>query len=464
MLYHDLRGTVPDFMQYHSNKYGSLFVMEPEKIGVCDPEDCLVVLGSHSFLKDQKYANVDFVEPNMFLTRDPELNKQRRRQVGPALSLTSLKRMEPAILDAGPKQLCRKWDRDIECSAKGQARVLYHDDFTLMTFDVISSLGFGQAHRSLTTGDKKIVHWVNRTFTLLFLQAVVPIVKTSVFRRVFARSLYAEVNEFIALGNRAIDNRKRLLAELGDRKRKPNDMLQSFIDAEDPESKVRMTSEQVAAETIISMLAGSDTSSNTLSWTVHLLLMHPQYLSKVTAEVRGQFAADHLVTFSEAKAKLPFLEACVYESMRLIPVSTNLPRCMPRGGVVLQGHFIPESYTCSVSISAANNSRRVWKDPEVYRPERFANDEADKRMVLTFSAGVRVCPGKHLALMEIMTTLANLFNRYDFELPEDSLFSPGKTGPNGLPILMPYFTTATCVPKFPERDCVAMVSKRAEYK
>ncbi|KAJ2857343.1 hypothetical protein J3B02_001062 [Coemansia erecta] len=462
MLYHDLRGTVPEFMLYHSNKYGGLFVMEPEKIGVCDPEDCLVVLGSHSFLKDQKYANVDFVESNMFLTRDPELNKQRRRQVGPALSPTSLKHMEPMVLDAGPKQLCQKWDKDIERSETAQARILYHDDFTLMTFDVISSLGFGQAHRSLTTGDKQIVHWVNRTFTLLFLQAVVPIVKSSIFKRFFAKTLYADVNEFVALGNSAIDNRKSLLAGLSDMDKKPNDILQSFIDAEDPESKIQMTSGQVAAETIISMLAGSDTSSNTLSWTIHLLLMHPKYLSKVTSEVRKQFDPDHLITFSEAKTRLPFLEACVYESMRLIPVSTNLPRCMPRGGVVLRGLFIPENLTCSVSISAANNNKRMWKDPEVYRPGRFANNEALKRMVLTFSAGVRVCPGKHLALMEIMTTLANLFNRYDLKLPENSLFSPDKTGPNGLPILMPYFTTATCVPKFPERDCVAIISKRAE--
>ncbi|KAJ2374623.1 hypothetical protein IW150_002998, partial [Coemansia sp. RSA 2607] len=83
MLYHDIRGTEPEFMNYHANKYGSVFVMEPKKIAVCDPEDCLVVLGSHSFLKDHHYSNVEFIEPNMFLTRDPELNKQRRRQVGP---------------------------------------------------------------------------------------------------------------------------------------------------------------------------------------------------------------------------------------------------------------------------------------------------------------------------------------------------------------------------------------------
>ncbi|KAJ2786929.1 hypothetical protein GGI15_001142 [Coemansia interrupta] len=462
MFYHDIRGTEPEFMNYHANKYGSVFVMEPKKIAVCDPEDCLVVLGSHSFLKDHHYSNVEFIEPNMFLTRDPELNKQRRRQVGPVLSLSSLKRMEPQILEAGPKQLCDKWDRDIQNAAgsQGVARVCYHSDFTLMTFDVISSLGFGQSHRSLTTGDKKIVNWVNRTFTLIFLQAVLPIVKTRLFKNIFAKSLYNDVDEFIALGTRAINDRKQLLSTLSSDESKPRDMLQSFIDAEDPESKIRMTSEQVSAETIISLLAGSDTSSNTLSWTIHLLLMHPEYYQRAVSEVRQVFDREHLIVYSEAKLNLPFLDACIYESMRLMPVSSNLARCMPRGGVVIGGYFIPENHTCSVSINAANRNSRVWKDPMKYLPERFIKDDAKKRMVLTFSAGVRVCPGRHLALMEIFTTLANLLNRYDLELPEDSLFTPDKTDKNGSPVLMPYRTAGTCAPKFPERDCVALITKR----
>lgn len=246
---------------------------------------------------------------------------------------------------------------------------------------------------------------------------------------------------------------------------KPNDMLQSFIDAEDPESKIRMTSGQVTAETIISLLAGVDTSSNTLTWTIHLLLLHPEYMNRVVKEVRNKFAdQDELITFKEAKEHLPFLEACVYESMRLRPVSSNLPRCIPKGGVVLQGHFIPEGYTCSVKLSTANVNSRVWgKDSYVFRPERFLEDESIKRKLLTFSAGVRVCPGRNLAWVEIFPTLANIFNTFDLAIPEDSLFKPtgaSSTTTAAATITMPILTAITNGPKYPSRDCNVVVTKR----
>ncbi|KAJ2815570.1 hypothetical protein FBU31_006879 [Coemansia sp. 'formosensis'] len=327
-----------------------------------------------------------------------------------------------------------------------------------MTFDIISSLGFGQSHRSLTTGDRQIVHWVGQTLSLMLIQMVAPIVKRLPFKYL-VKSISADVHNFVAFGLQTIERRKQELSADGGAE-KPRDLLQAFIDAEDPESKIRMTSSQVTTETILTLMAGADTSSNTLSWTTHLLLLHPRCLAKVVAEVRSAFKPEQLITFKEAKERLPYLEACVYESMRMQPVSGNLPRCIPRGGVVLQKYFIPEGLTCSVGISAANMNSTVWEKPYVYRPERFLGNDERKRKLLTFSAGVRVCPGKNLAWMEITTTLANVLNRYDMEMPEDSLFSPKKCDSNGCPILMPYKYAITRAPRFPERDCHIVITKR----
>ncbi|KAI9504429.1 putative cytochrome P450 monooxygenase [Coemansia spiralis] len=458
MFIADVRGTERDFMLRNYERYGSVFVMEPRKVAVCDPDDCAMILGSHAFAKDQKYANVDFIEPNVFLTRDPELNKQRRRQIGPVLSAKNLKKMEDTILDAGPRQLVAKWGQVAD-----QGKICYYYDFMLMTFDIIGSLGFGHAQRSLTTGDRRIAHWVKRSFMLLFLQAIAPIAKSWPFKRVLAKSLYADANKLIELGSRAIEQRRELLLKEADANNKPADILQAFIDAEDPESRIQMTKSQVVTETIIGLLAGSDTSSNTLAWTVHLLLMHPQHLERATKEVRAVFARDHTITYEEAQESLPFLEACMFESLRLRPVTSNLPRCIPRGGVVLQGHFIPDGHSCSVSIVAANMSSRVWAHPYKYLPERFLNNNIRKKRVLTFSTGVRVCPGRHLALMEILTTLANILNAFDLKLPEDSLFGPERVDKQtGLPVLMPYSYAITCAPRFPDRDCNVVISKRKD--
>ncbi|KAJ2608331.1 hypothetical protein H4S08_004490, partial [Coemansia sp. RSA 1365] len=87
------------------------------------------------------------------------MNRIRRRQIGPALAPKNLLNMEPSIFAAGVQQLMEKWDKSIAESSDGKARICYFYDFSLMAFDIISSLGFGQEHRSLTTGDQRIVEW-----------------------------------------------------------------------------------------------------------------------------------------------------------------------------------------------------------------------------------------------------------------------------------------------------------------
>ncbi|KAJ1940500.1 hypothetical protein GGF37_003949, partial [Kickxella alabastrina] len=212
MLLYQLRGLEPTLMKQFNQTYGGIFVMGPSRVAICDPKDSQTILSSHAFLKDRMYSNVELMEPNMFLTVDPELNKQRRRQMGPSMSLANLKLMEPAILEAGPKQLFNKWDWNIEQSTDGiTARVLYHNDLMLMAFDIISTLGFGQTHRSLTSGDTKITKWVHSTFILIFFQSVMPLVKTTLFRRFIAKSFYNEFDAFFALCTKAVSERKKLL-------------------------------------------------------------------------------------------------------------------------------------------------------------------------------------------------------------------------------------------------------------
>ncbi|KAI8318821.1 cytochrome P450 [Martensiomyces pterosporus] len=393
----------------------------------------------------------------MHLTNDPELNKQRRRQVGPAFSLASLRKMEPTILAVGVQQLLDKWDSAIEQSLNRKAKVCYENDFILMAFDVIGSLGFGKTQRSLTSGDLTVFRWIKKYFSLMIIQATSGELKLLPFGRLLTKLLRKDMDEFIAFANQSIEERKQLVAEGA---AKPSDILQAYIDAEDPESKIRMTPSQITTEVIVTLHAGTDSSSNTLTWTIHLLMLHPQHYKRAVDEVRSSFDKDHLITFDEVKEKLPYLEACVYESMRIRPVSPPLPRIVPPGGVTLQGHFIPEGYTCLVAIPAANMNKGVWDEPHIFRPERFVDNEENKRNVLTFSSGARVCPGRNLAWVEMLTTLANLFNAYDFALPGDALFRPDNLDKYGQPVIMPQKMVVLNVPKFPERDCQVVISKR----
>ncbi|KAI9503434.1 hypothetical protein GGI25_001864 [Coemansia spiralis] len=447
-----------DDMVSDCEKYGSVYVMEPRKVAVCHPDDCRLVLSSYSFVKDALYGNVDFMEPNIFLTRDAELNKQRRRQVGPALSMAGLHKMEPTILAAGVQQLMAKWDAYIAQSGAG-ARVCYYYDLTLMSFDIIASLGFGKEHRSLTTGDKTIAHWVEKTFALMIIQMVLPAVKRWPLKLLTNAVLRRDVDDFFAFGHQAIRDRRM---ELRKGLAKPNDILQQFIDAEDPESNIKMTPQQVITETIMVLLSGADTSSTALAWTIHLLMIYPEHHKLLVDQIRGAFAKDELITFDMARERAPYLEACILESLRLCPVSTNLPRIVPKGGVTLRGHHIPEGYSVAVSTAAANKNPEAWANPHLYDPTRFLGSagETSRRNLLTLSAGVRICPGRHLVMVEMTTTLANLLNRYDLALPPNAKFTPSNVDASGLPVIMPRTNLVAMIPKYPARDCNVLISKR----
>ncbi|KAJ1667604.1 hypothetical protein IW140_002183 [Coemansia sp. RSA 1813] len=459
-LFDSVTGSTNDDMVEDCRQYGHVYVMEPRKVAVCHPDDGRLVLSSYSFVKDKLYDNPDFLDPSIFTTRDAELNKRRRRQVGPALSMSGLLKMEPTVLAAGVQQLMRKWDEYIDRS-QGKAKVCYFYDIKLMTFDVIASLSLGHKHRSLTDGSRRTGAWVEKTFALMLTQMMLPIVKRWPLRALTYFLWGRDINEFLEFGHRTIMHRKADISR--DPSSKPNDILQQFIDAEDPESNgIKMTPSEVLTETITLIIGGVDTTSTAISWSIHLLLLYPEHLKLLVDQIRYAFAKDQLITYEMARDRVPYLEACVLESLRLCPTSTNLPRTVPRGGITLRGHHIPEGYTAVVSIAACAMNPSVWASPRLYDPTRFlgCEAEANRRNVLTFSAGVRICPGRHLAMIEIVTTLVNILNRYDVSLPPDAQYTPFNVDSEGLPIIMPRTNMVSMVPRYPARDCNIVISRR----
>ncbi|KAJ2077163.1 hypothetical protein H4R24_005293 [Coemansia sp. RSA 988] len=461
-LFAGLTRSTNDDMIRDCERYGSVFVMEPRKVAICDPEDCRQILGSYAFVKTEHYSNVGFMEPNIFLTRSAELNKQRRRQLGPALSMKGVRKMETSILAAGAQQLISKWDEAIENSISQKTQVCYFNDLTLVSFDIIASLGFGSVHRSLTTGDHTIGQWVEKTFALMITQMVLPAAKIWPLRGVVDYFLRQDVDDFFAFGRAAINMRK---LELAKGIQPPADILQQFIDAEDPLNKVRMTSSQVLTETIMMLLSGADTTSTAMSWTIHMLMLYPEHYQALIVQIRSAFSASDLITYDMARTQLPLLEACIFESLRICPVSTNLPRLVPKGGVRLNsGHFIPEGYSIAVSTAAANYHPGSWHDPHRFEPSRFLPSnpqyDANRRNLMSMSTGVRGCPGRHLAMVEMTTVLANILNKYDLELPDNAIYTSLNKSKDGLPRIMPRTNLVAMIPKHPNRDCNVLISKR----
>ena len=86
----------------------------------------------------------------------------------------------------------------------------------------------------------------------------------------------------------------------------------------------------MAGNVLTMLLAGEDTTANTLAWLLHLLHRHPEALARARDEVR-RVAAPETATpedfTPERLAGLDYLEACIHETMRLKPVAPSASPC-----------------------------------------------------------------------------------------------------------------------------------------
>lgn len=177
---------------------------------------------------------------------------------------------------------------------------------------------------------------------------------------------------------------------------------------------------EIVAEISIMMNAGSDTTAIAMNNVMYWLLKHPQCLATLREEVDGALDEDDVVAPYDKIKHLPYLRACLDESMRITPPTTfGLPRRTPPEGAPVLGDFIPGNTSVSISSYVAHRNEQIFPDPESFRPDRWLNDSAKELQpyFITFSAGARGCIGRNISYLEQTVVLASLLHRYEFALP-----------------------------------------------
>ncbi|KID65422.1 Cytochrome P450 monooxygenase helB3 [Metarhizium brunneum] len=463
-----ITGKASDIALADYNAYGDVYVAKPNAVFLCDPEDARNVLSVGEFRKTDMYRIFEYEGvPNVSTFTDPVEANRRRRQLHPFFNYGYLAKVEHKILEKGFLALRERWNKAIDKAAAeaGHADttvVNYRIDTQLAMFDITGVLVFGRDFHALRDTNLDYTSWVNNTLTYMLLNHYFPVLKRWPFSGL-TRRLKKSYDDLARFSRDSITIRKQLL-DRGDKK--PVDLLQALLDSVEPDSKIRMTSREVQTESISMLVGGSESTSSVISWVIHFLLLYPNYFTRVVNEVRSEFPPDHVITQAESRAKLPFLEACIYETLRCIPTaSTSFPRISHQRGITVKGHYIPPGTEIVTNKCAAHVHRETWEDPFDFKPDRFIggnNDSAEaKRNMLSFAYGTRVCIGKNLAWVVMMVTLANLFNTYDISIPDDSIFRPENVDADGRPKIMPTKLGVATMPANPDRDCRMVIKKRA---
>ncbi|KAM9854475.1 thromboxane-A synthase [Aulostomus maculatus] len=179
-----------------------------------------------------------------------------------------------------------------------------------------------------------------------------------------------------------------------------------------PQKKM-MTEDEIVGQAFVFLLAGYETSSNTLAFTCYLLALHPECQRKVQEEVDDFYCRHESPDYTNIQ-ELKYLEMVMCEALRLYPPGFRFAREVERDCVV-NGQSLPKGATLEIPAGFLHYDPEHWPEPEKFLPERFTPEARANRhpfVYLPFGAGPRNCVGMRLAQLEIKMALVHLFRSF----------------------------------------------------
>ncbi|KAK3331442.1 cytochrome P450 monooxygenase [Apodospora peruviana] len=290
------------------------------------------------------------------------------------------------------------------------------------TLDSISKVAFGQAFGYLRAQEDLYGFIASmREFGPTFVTvAAVPyladIMSTTLMNRLLGPKPTDKTGMGVILGlGQEVVSKRWNLPDAKDKQ----DMLGSFI-------RHGMTEKQCQGEAMLQLVAGSDTTATSIRATMLHIITNPRVYRALQAEIDqgikdGKVSSP--ITSAEAQ-KLPYLQAVIYEGLRIHPPFHGLnSKLVPPEGDTIAGKFVPGGTRISPSIFGVTRNNAVFgDDADLFRPERWleasSQQAADMKKItdLVFGYGRWACAGKVLAFMELNKTYVELLRHFDFQL------------------------------------------------
>ena len=337
---------------------------------------------------------------------------RQRRMVMASFSPSHVRSYFPSLAKV-TLRLRERW----QAAAASKQAINLQADLMRFTVDAISGLAFGRDINTLQAGDDIIQRHLDKLLPNVFKRAFAPIPIWRFYKRRIDRELEASVaviktqlEEFVAQA------RARLRDEPLQPEQPPRNLLEAMIIAADQPNS-GLGDSQVVGNVLTMLLAGEDTTANTLAWMIHLLKLNPLCLARLQAEVRA-LAPDPTTFTMELMDSLPYLDACASETMRLKPVAPFMPLMALRTSQV--GDVLVERGDIILGLLRVDSvSEPLFANPQAFMPERWLPDAPQplcteaKRAAMPFGSGPRMCPGRYLALLEMKMAMAMLLASFD---------------------------------------------------
>lgn len=413
--------------QYRKNRtindcfeeYGPIVRIGPNKVALNTEQDIKTVYAiGTKFVKSSWYLTWSLMGyDNVFTFINPKQHADRRRITAKLMAKNSvilyLDDISQHIRDF--IRLCNK------SAAQGQAINFMHL-YRYMALDVLGSAALGKSFDLMKTGQSHpFVHDLDACVMAIPPRGYLPSWLWWFIKRIPNKQWQFELGGEQRIFNYSsdiIEEKIQRASKNGGKlsERDANTIVGRYIEHRDDDGKPLPRGE-INAELGNIYFAGTDTTSNTLSFLSWELATKPEIQARLFAELKEKMPNHGAVPALEDVETWPFLNAVINETLRKYAAApSQLERVVPPGGAVLHGYYLPEGTIVGVQAFSIHRKKEVFPDPETFNPDRWLNatDEM-RRHFMPFGLGSRICLGMHIAMLEMRLVLACLVRQFELQ-------------------------------------------------
>ncbi|SMQ55629.1 unnamed protein product [Zymoseptoria tritici ST99CH_1A5] len=394
------------FQKMHKQN-GRYVRVGPNTLSITDPDIMQPAYSAGSKVIKGDWYDASYPRTSMHTSRSKPLHDRRRRVWAPAFSDKAMREYETVVYDFNNK-LVEKFDEHV-----GEP-VNVSTWFNLYSFDIMGRLAFGKDY-GMVEGGKR--HWaldlLVEGMELTGLRMPVWLIRILMAIPGLTKGYW----DFIKFCQDEVTWR------VHNGKADSNDiigwLLKAYAGEKNPDKDPMLV-----ADTQLIIVAGSDTTSATLTFLFYYLAADPSQQEKLREELKPLINSEKWSDKDIQNAQ--HLNGAIDEALRLHPpVPSGLMRQTPAEGVQIGEVFIPGKVDFFTPLYPMGRDETIYEDAESFVPERwYSRSEMVKHpdAFAPFSMGPFNCIGKNLARMELRTLTATILLKYNVA------FAPGEDG------------------------------------
>ncbi|KAK4502707.1 hypothetical protein PRZ48_006133 [Zasmidium cellare] len=389
-------------------KYGPVVRWGPNRVSFAKPEAVADIYGiNHPFPKAASYEPMVVVNngkpvPSLIGTRDEKHITELKRHISIGFSQSTWLKQEPqidAVLQLLLSQLRAKTGQTIDLRRW----------LSYWSFDTLATVAFGESRGYLkhegdidgvfASGSARFKHWG--------MWMSMPSLEQLIYKNRFAQRSQKGGSALVQMALKRIRERKEGEKDAA----AGQDLLGRYLAASQQAPDI-IAPDDVLGLTISTIHAGSETTASGAAMVLLRVLNDPRVFARLEEEIlAANFSTPP--TFAQVD-RLPYLTACIQESMRLNASPNCFERTVAPSGASIAGVTIPAGTDVSICEAFVNSDPELFgQDAAVFRPERWLDVEKARlaemeRAGFGFGYGRRHCIGQHLARIEMKKGLAGI--------------------------------------------------------